>query len=127
MSEPSMSSTVANSPDGGLTHHLPRLFAHANNPSMFSPSKADSRVGAIEVGGITATVGIGRPFAAVSSRMARARSSIVNSVVRPGIHPSAYSAASRADLGVAPQYQNGMDSAGLGSIVMFSKEYTSSA
>ena len=105
-----------------MAHHLPRLLAQASSPSRFTPARASSLVAAIEVGGITATVGMGRPLRAVSSRIVAARSAMVSRVVRPGIQPSAYSAASRAERGVAPQYQNGTGRPGLGSMEMFSNE-----
>ena len=47
--------------------------------------------------------------------------------IRPGIHPSQNSTASRAERGVAPQYQNGTrPPTGLGSIVTSWKEKMSS-
>ncbi len=109
-----MSAAVSNRPDGGFTHHLPRSFAHANSPSTLVPSHASASVSAIVVGGTTPTVGIGRPFSATSSRMAPTRFRIVSRVMRPGIQPSQYSAARRADAGVAPPYQNGIGPAGFG-------------
>ena len=69
---------------------------------------------------------MGRPLAAVISRMVATRSAMVSRVVRPGIQPSQYSAARRAERGVAPQYQNGTGAPGLGSMEMLSNEYTSS-
>jgi hypothetical protein len=47
--------------------------------------------------------------------------------MRPGIHPSQNSTASRAERGVAPQYQNGMrPPSGFGSTLTSSKEKMSS-
>ena len=81
-----MSVAVAKRPDGGLAHHLPRLLAQASRPSRFTPDSARSWVAAIDVGGITAIVGMGRPLAAVSSCMVATRSAMVNRVVRPVEH-----------------------------------------
>src|SRR5687768_9925264 len=114
---PSRSSHVSNWPDGGLTQYF-ALLAQARRPGRLTSASAASRVASTEVGGITAAVGVGRPAASDSSRIFSTRARNVASVIRPGIQPSQYSTARRADAGVAPQYQNGGGPpTGLGSIV----------
>ena len=88
---------------------------------------ASSRVASIDVGGITAMVGGGGPRPSDSSRIVSTRARKVASEIRPGIQPSQYSTARRADAGVAPQYQNGTGPpTGFGSIVTSSNEKKSS-
>ena len=69
-----------------------------------------------------AGVGSGRPASSESLRIVSTRARNVASDSRPGIQPSQYSTARRADAGVPPQYQNGGGPpTGFGSIVTFSK------
>ena len=56
----------------------------------------------------------GLPFSATNSVIFATRFSMVFKVIRPGIQPSQYSAARRAEAGVAPPYQNGIGPAGFG-------------
>ena len=59
--------------------------------------------------------------------MVSIRLAMVASEMRPGIHPSQNSTASRAERGVAPQYQNGTrPPTGFGSMVTSLKEKMSS-
>jgi hypothetical protein len=48
------------------------------------------------------------------ARIDSTRFSMVRNVILPGIHPSQYSAALRADAGVAPPYHSGIGPAGFG-------------
>ena len=71
---------------------------------------------------MTATVGIRLPCSSESVRIVSTRLRKVASAMRPGIQPSQYSTARRADAGVFPQYQKGTGPpSGFGSMVTLSK------
>jgi hypothetical protein len=67
---------------------------------------------------MTAIVGGLRPLSEAILLILLTRALKVGMEIRPGIHPSQYSTARRAEAGVAPQYQyGGGPPTGLGSIV----------
>src|ERR1041385_895382 len=115
MSSPSMSSTVENVPDFGLT----QVFLLGALPSLISPLtltllSATSRFLSRLVIGIAPVVTIGRPASLhCSSRYLTLLLKVAVGIL-PAIQPSQYPAGGRPDAGGPPPYQIGIFFFGVG-------------
>src|ERR1051326_7964543 len=106
MSAPSRSSGVSHLPESDGSH-LERIACSIISRQL-TREIASSRVRPGLVIGIAAAVGTGLPASAASLRSRWTRLRKVLKVIRPGIQPSQYSTARRADAGELPQYQIGI-------------------